>query len=116
MGDMVVTEVTVDMDTAASADLLLLKLKLLQLHIMDMADTVDTVDMGMVVNDDLLSLIMDMEVTEDMDTDMDDKLIPLNSEEKNSTPYPKSYQMKEIPVHPMILSSQNKKQKRRFLI
>merc|ERR1712136_672347 len=93
-------EVTVDMDTAASADLLLLKhlqlptmvmedtedmadmdmvvnadlLKLLQLHITDMADTEDMVDMDMVVNDDLLSPIMDMEVTEDMDTDMDDKL------------------------------------------
>merc|ERR1719347_1015602 len=136
--DMVAMEVTVDMDTAASADLLLLRhlqlltmamedtedmvamdmvanadlLKLHQLHIMDMADTEDTVDMDMVVNDDLLSLIMDMEVTEDMDTDMDVELIPLNSEEKNSTPYPKSYQMKKIPVHPMILSSQNKKQKK----
>jgi len=38
--------------------------------------------MDMVVNDDLLSPIMDMEVTEGMDTDMDDKLIPLNSDEK----------------------------------
>jgi len=40
---------------------------------------------------------------------MDDKLIPLNSDEKNSIPYPKSYQMKKIPVRPMILSSRNKK-------
>merc|ERR1712136_315493 len=105
----------VDTVTAASADLLLLKH--LQLHITDMAVTEDMGDMDMVVNDDLLSPIMDMEVMEGMDTDMDDKLIPLNSDEKNSIPYPKSYQMKKIPVRPMILSSQNKKkQKRRFLI
>merc|ERR1712136_147631 len=66
--DMVVTEVTVDMGTAASADLLLQKH--LQLHIMDM---VDTEDMDMDVNDDLLSHTMGMEDTED--TDMDDELI-----------------------------------------
>merc|ERR1712135_78454 len=112
MGDMVAMEGMVDMDTAASADLLLLKLKPLQLHITDMAVTEDMADIDMVVNDDLLSPIMDMEVMEGMDTDMDDKLIPLNSDEKNSIPYPKSYQMKKIPVRPMILSSQNKKNKK----
>merc|ERR1712212_686023 len=47
--DMVVMEVTADMDTAASADLLLLMPP--QLHIMAMEDTVDMVDMDMVVND-----------------------------------------------------------------
>ena len=46
--------------------------------------------MDMVVNDDLLSPIMDMEVTEDMDTDMDVKLIPLNSEEKKTLPHTQS--------------------------
>merc|ERR1712135_257542 len=70
---------TGDMDTAASADLLLLKP--LQLHIMAMEDTADTVDMDMVANDDLLGPIMDMEATEDMDTDMDVKLLLVNSEE-----------------------------------
>merc|ERR1712136_636327 len=70
MGDM---EGTVDMDTAASADLLLLKH--LQLLTMAMEDTVDTVDMDMVANDDLLSHTMGMEDTEGMDTDMDDELI-----------------------------------------
>merc|ERR1712136_632384 len=112
MGDMVAMEGMVDTVTAASADLLLLKLKPLQLHITDMAVTEDMADMDMVVNDDLLSLIMDMEVMEGTDTDMDDKLIPLNSDEKNSIPYPKSYQMMKIPVRPMILSSQNKKTKK----
>ena len=52
--DMVVMEVTADMDTAASADLLLLKP--LQLHIMAMEDTADTVDMDMVANVDLPKL------------------------------------------------------------
>merc|ERR1712136_122983 len=92
----------VDTVTAASADLLLLKP--LQLHITDMGDTEDMADMDMVVNVDLLSPIMD--------TDMDDKLIPLNSDEKNSIPYPKSCQMKKIPVRPMILSSRNEKNKK----
>merc|ERR1712136_733419 len=110
MGDMVAMEGMVDMDTAASADLLLLKP--LQLHITDMGDTEDMADMDMVVNADLPSPIMDMEVTEGIDTDMDDKLIPLNSDEKNSIPYPKSYQMKKIPVSPMILSSRNEKTKK----
>ena len=45
--------------------------------------------MDMAVNDDLLSPIMDMEATEDMDTDMDVKLIPLNSEEKQVYSIPK---------------------------
>merc|ERR1712136_299405 len=74
--DMEVTEVTADMDTAASADLLLLKH--LQLLIMDMVDTEDMVDMDMVVNDDLLSPTMGMEDTEAMDTDMDVKWIRLS--------------------------------------
>merc|ERR1712135_158250 len=112
MGDMVAMEGMGDMDMVANADLLKLKLKPLQLHITDMADTEDMGDMDMVVNADLLSPIMDMEVTEGMDTDMDDKLIPLNSDEKNSIPYPKSYQMKKIPVSPMILSSRNEKTKK----
>merc|ERR1712212_544689 len=67
-----------DMDTAASADLLLLKH--LQLLIMAMGDTADTVDMDMVVNDDLLSPTMGMEDTEATDTDMDVKLICVNFE------------------------------------
>merc|ERR1712098_110278 len=85
--DMVAMEVTVDMDTAASADLLLLKP--LQLHIMAMEDTEDMVDTDMAVNDDLLSPSMDMEATEDMDTDMDVKLILSNSNEKQLNPTPK---------------------------
>merc|ERR1712136_721513 len=82
--------VTADMDTAASADLLLLKP--LQLPIMAMEDTADTedlVDMDMDANDDLLGPIMDMEATEDMDTDMDVKLLLVNSEEKQRNPTPK---------------------------
>merc|ERR1712212_949188 len=72
------------MDMAASADLLLLKLP--QLHIMDMVDTEDMVDTDMAVNDDLLSPTMDMEATEDMDTDMDVKLLLANSIEKQLNP------------------------------
>merc|ERR1712136_544092 len=134
MGDMVAMEGMVDMDTAASADLLLLKhLQLLTMVMEDTEDMADMdmvanadllklklkplqlhmADMDMVVNADLLSPIMDMEVTEGMDTDMDDKLIPFNSDDKNSIPYPKSYQMKKIPVRPMILSSRNEKQKKK---
>merc|ERR1712136_518824 len=78
--DMVVTEVTADMDMAASADQPLLKH--LQLLIMAMEDMVDMEDTDMVVNDDLLSLIMDMEATEGMDTDMDVKPILSNFEGK----------------------------------
>merc|ERR1712136_537823 len=54
--------VTADMDMVESADLLLLKP--FQLHIM-----------AMEANDDQLGPIMDMEATEDMDTDMDVKLL-----------------------------------------
>merc|ERR1719259_1085722 len=89
--DMVVMEVTVDMDTAASADLLLLKP--LQLHIMAMEDMVD---MDMDVNDDLLSPIMDMEATEDMDTDMDVKLLLENSKEKQHNQTPKEQSNEEF--------------------
>merc|ERR1712135_51269 len=96
-----------DMDMAASDDLLLLKH--LQLHIMAMAVTEDMVDTDMAVNDDLLSPIMDMEATEDMDTDMDDKLIFSNFEGKRFYPICKSHQMKKLPARPIILSSQNKK-------
>merc|ERR1712135_92661 len=73
---------TVVMDMVANADLL----KLLQLHITDMAVTEDMVDTDMAVNDDLLSPIMDMEATEDMDTDMDVKPILLKYEEKQLNP------------------------------
>ena len=41
-------------------------------------------DMDMAVNDDLLSPIMDMEATEDMDTDTDVKLLLENSERNQS--------------------------------
>merc|ERR1711953_69356 len=95
MGDMEDTE---DMDMVASADLLLLKRP--QLHIMAMEDTVDTVDMDMVVNADLLSPIMDMEATEDMDTDMDVKLLLVNSEEKQLNPTPKVLLNEEIACMP----------------
>merc|ERR1712135_224891 len=91
-------EVTADMDTAASADLL--QLKLLQLHIMDMADTEDMVDMDMDANDDLLNPIMDMEVTEDMDTDMDVKLLLVHSEEKQLNPTPKDQSNQEFSSTP----------------
>merc|ERR1712136_568223 len=67
-------EDTADMDMVANADLLKLLQKLPLLHITDMVDTEDMVDTDMDVNDDLLSPIMDMEVTEDMDTDMVVKL------------------------------------------
>merc|ERR1712135_2718 len=89
---------TGDMDTAASADLLLLKP--LQLHIMAMEDTADTVDMDMAVNDDLLSLIMDMEATEDMDTDMDVKLLLVNSEENQLNPATKDKSNEEFSSTP----------------
>merc|ERR1712136_671732 len=85
--DMVATEATADMDMAASDDLLLLKH--LQLHIMAMEVTEDMVDTDMAGNDDLLSPIMDMEATEDMDTDMDVKPILLKYEEKQLNPIPK---------------------------
>merc|ERR1712136_453538 len=128
--DMVVTEVTVDMVTVASVDLLLLKhlqllimamedtvdmvdmdmvanadllkplQKLPQLHITDMADTEDMVDMDMAVNDDLLSPIMDMEATEDMDTDMDVKLLLVNSEEKQLNPSSEVLSNEEISCTP----------------
>merc|ERR1712136_466190 len=94
MGDMVATEVTVDMDTVANVDLLLQKHP--QLHITDMADTEDMVDMDMAVNDDRLSPIMDMEATEDMDTDMDVKLLLVNSEEKQLNPTPKDQSNEEF--------------------
>merc|ERR1712136_169596 len=81
--DMEDTVDMVDMDMVANADLLKPLQKLPQLHITDMAD------MDMAVNDDLLSPIMDMEATEDMDTDMDVKLVLVNSEEKQINPTPK---------------------------
>merc|ERR1711953_1046494 len=81
--DMAATEVTVDMDTVANVDLLLLKH--LQLLIMDMA-----------VNDDLLSPIMEMEATEDMDTDMDVKLCLENSERKEVYPITKHLSNEKI--------------------
>merc|ERR1712136_438570 len=139
--DMVATEATADMDMAASDDLLLLKhlqlhimamedtadtvvmdmvanadlLKLLQLHITDMVVTEDMVDTDMAAKDDLLSPIMDMEATEDMDTDMDVKLILVNSEKKrNATPFPKSYRMKKLPVQPTFLYLHIKKKKGDF--
>merc|ERR1719259_593973 len=105
--DMVVMVVTADMHTAASADLLLLKP--LQLHIMAMEDTADMVDMDMDANDDLLGPIMDMEATEDMDTDIDVKLLLVNSEENNSDPLPKTNLMKNFPPHQIVLSSQKNK-------
>merc|ERR1712135_247600 len=114
MGDMVVMEVTADMDTAENVDLLKLKLKLLQLHIMDMEDTVD---LDMDVNDDLLSPIMDMEATEDMDTDMDVKLLLENSKEKQHNRTPKDQSNEEFsftPNNPFISKKDNKR--RRFLI
>merc|ERR1712136_187004 len=80
-------EDTVDMDMVANADLLKLLQKLPQLHITDMVDTEDMVDMDMGVNDDLLSLIMDMEATEDMDTDTDVKLLLVSSEKKSTQPH-----------------------------
>merc|ERR1712212_1441368 len=81
-----------DMDTDASADLLLLKH--LQLLIMAMEDTADMVDMDMDANVDLQKLlqkllqlhITDMEATEDMDTDMDVKLLLEKSERKQPLP------------------------------
>merc|ERR1712136_564215 len=84
----------------------------------DMVVTEDMVDTDMAVNDDLLSPIMDMEAMEDMDTDMDVKLILLNFEGKRFYPICKSHQMKKLPARPIILSSQNKKEqtKRRLLI
>merc|ERR1712136_422447 len=97
----------VDMDMVANDDLLKPLQKLPQLHITDMADTEDMVDMDMAVNDDLRSPIMDMEATEDMDTDTDVKLLLVSSEKKiNSTPLPKTNQMKPFPPHQIILSSQ----------
>ena len=54
------------------------------------------VDMDMAVNDDLLSPIMDMEATEDMDTDMDVKLLVVNSEEKQLNPIPEVLLHEEI--------------------
>merc|ERR1712136_190971 len=95
------TVVTADMDTAASADLLLLKP--LQLHIMAMEDTADTedmVDMDMDANDDLLGHIMDMEATEDMDTDMDVKLLLVNSEENQLSPTTKDQSNEEFSSTP----------------
>merc|ERR1712135_81573 len=95
----------VDMDMVANVDLLKLQLKLLLLHIMDMADTEDMVDMDMDANDDLLNPIMDMEVTEDMDTDMDVKLLLVNSEEKQRNPTPKDQSNEEFfstPNNPFI--------------
>merc|ERR1719430_2531424 len=80
----------VDMDMVANADLQKLLQKLLQLHITDMVDTEDMADMDMAVNDDLLSPIMDMEATEDMDTDMDVKLLLENSERKQPLPQTQS--------------------------
>merc|ERR1712135_118791 len=86
---------------AASADLLLLKpLHLLIMAMEDMADTEDMVDMDMDVNDDLLSPIMDMEATEDMDTDMDVKLLLENSKEKQHNPTPKDQSNEEFSFTP----------------
>merc|ERR1712212_1053452 len=85
-------EVTVDMDMAENADLLLLKPP--QLHIMAMEDT------AMAVNDDLLSPTMDMEATEDMDTDMDVKLLLVNSEENQLSPTPKDQSNEEFSSTP----------------
>merc|ERR1712135_151799 len=90
--------VTADMDTAASADLLLLKP--LQLHIMAMEDTADTVGMDMDAKDDLLGPIMDMEATEDMDTDMDVKVLLVNSEENQLNPTTKDQSNEEFSSTP----------------
>merc|ERR1712212_1171974 len=98
-------EVTVDMDMAENADLLLLKPP--QLHIMAMEDT------AMAVNDDLLSPTMDMEATEDMDTDMDVKLLLVNSEEKqvNRTPKDQSNEdFSSTPNNPFISKKKIKKE------
>merc|ERR1712136_446283 len=94
MGDMV------DMDMVANDDLLKPLQKLPQLHTTDMADTEDMVDMDMAVNDDLLSPIMDMEATEDTDTDMDVKLLLVNSEEKQLSPSSEVLSNEEISCTP----------------
>merc|ERR1712136_186570 len=103
-------EVTVDMDMDVSAAMRMLNQKLTL--ITDMADTEDMVDMDMDVNDDLLSPIMDMEATEDIDTDMDVKLLLENSEESNSennsAQLPKTNKIKNFSSHQIILSSQKK--------
>ena len=73
--------------------------------------------MDMDVNDDLLSPIMDMEATEDMDTDMDVKLLLVNSEEKQRNPTPKDQSNEEFSFtsnNPFISKTDNKR--RRFLI
>ena len=57
-------------------------------------------DTDMDVNDDLLSLIMDMEATEDMDTDMDVKVILVNSEENQLTPTTKDQSNEEFSSTP----------------
>merc|ERR1712135_142529 len=51
---------------------------------------------------------MDMEDTEDMDTDMDVKLLLENSEENNSAQLPKTNKIKNFSSHQIILSSQKR--------
>merc|ERR1712135_45424 len=108
MGDME------DMDMDVNAAMLMLNQKLMLTT--DMVDTEDMVDMDMAVNDDLLSLIMDMEATEDMDTDMDVKLLLVNSEENQLNPATKDKSNEDFsstPNNPFI--SKNKIKEGDFL-
>merc|ERR1712136_344181 len=90
----------VDMDMVANVDLQKLLQKLLLLHITDMVDTEDMADMDMAANDDLLSPIMDLEATEDMDTDMDVKMLLKIPRGKQLYPIPTALSNEEISCTP----------------
>jgi len=114
--DMVDTEdmeVMVDTDTAANADLLLLKLP--QLHTTDMVvteDTAATEDTDMAANEDPLNHTMVMEVmvdTEGTDTDMDVKILSFMKYSNKSFPSLLNIQRRNHYASPIILLSQKYK-------